>query len=234
MIRVLIPAGAPPGRIRLDDDEAHHLRVRRVDRPAEVSYTDGAGLRGTGHVVPAGGGFELDPVDRESVPRPAARILAVGAGDRDRFTWLAEKATELGATQVIPLDTELTRSVATRLRRGGEERVARRVREALKQCGGAWAPEIHAPMSVAEFLAQHRGFRGTRWLGDAEGALPGPVPGLAPALAVVGPEGGLTDLERREFVGAGFAPMRFGPHILRFETAAIAALVLLQAHAGEP
>ncbi len=234
MIRILIPAGAPPGRIRLDDDEAHHLRVRRVEGPAEVSYTDGAGLRGRGHVIRAGNGFELDPAERESVPRPAARILAVGAGDRDRFTWLAEKATELGATQIIPLDTELTRSVATRLRRGGEERVARRAREALKQCGGAWAPEIHAPIPVAEFLAQHRGFRGARWLGDADGAAPAPVPGQAPAVAVVGPEGGLTGQERREFVEAGFAPVRFGPHILRFETAAIAALVLLQAHAGEP
>lgn len=233
MIRILVPAGAPPGRIRLDDDEAHHLTVRRAGWPADVSYTDGAGLRGIGRVSPAGSGLELEPMTRESVPRPAARVLAVGAGDRDRFTWLVEKATELGATEIIPVETERTRSVATRLRRGGEERIARRAREALKQCGAAWAPEVHAPVSLSEFLVQHGGSRGTCWLGDAEGELPGHVPGLIPAIAVVGPEGGLTDDERRSVISAGFAPVRFGPHILRFETAAIAALVLLQAHAGE-
>lgn len=234
MIRILIPGSAPVGRVRLDDDEAHHLRVRRPNWPAEVSYTDGAGTRGVGLVAPAGDALELEPVERESVPRPVARVLAVGAGDRDRFTWLVEKATELGATDIIPLETERTRSVATRLRAGAETRLARRAREALKQCGGAWAPEIHQPVALDGFLAQFGGSHGTRWLGDADGQAPGSVPARVPALAVVGPEGGLTDRERRQIVDAGFVPVRFGPHVLRFETAALAALVLLQAHAGEP
>jgi 16S rRNA (uracil1498-N3)-methyltransferase len=160
-------------------------------------------------------------------------VLAVGAGDRDRFTWLVEKATELGATAILPLDTERTRGVATRLRPGGEVRLARRALEALKQCGGAWAPEVLPPMTLGAFLEVHGSGHGARWLGDAEGASPVPVAGNVPALAVVGPEGGLTADERNLLLRAGFAPVRFGPHILRFETAAVAALVLLQAHAGD-
>ena len=47
---------------------------------------------------------------------PPELTLAVGAGDRERFAWLVEKAVELGVTAIVPLETERTAGVATRLR----------------------------------------------------------------------------------------------------------------------
>ena len=60
----------------------------------------------------------MDIESVEQVPPPPPLCLAVGAGDRDRFAWLVEKAAELGATRVVPLETERTAGVANRLRAG--------------------------------------------------------------------------------------------------------------------
>jgi 16S rRNA (uracil1498-N3)-methyltransferase len=215
------------GTVSLDDDERHHLQVRRVVAGTEVSFTDGAGVRGTGELAAMGRGFDLAIASIESVPAPAPLALAVGAGDRDRFGWLVEKATELGVTEIIPLETERTRGVATGLKPAHVDKLRRRSREVLKQCGGAWVPAVRDPVPLDVFL--QRPTAGARWLLDARGAS---VPALddgRPACALVGPEGGLTETERSAVLAQGFIPVCAGPLTLRFETAAIAAAVLIQA-----
>ena len=70
----------------------------------------------------------------------AELTLAVGAGDRDRFAWLVEKAVELGVTAVVPLETERTAGVATRVATTQHlAKLRRQALEAIKQCGAAWA-----------------------------------------------------------------------------------------------
>jgi 16S rRNA (uracil1498-N3)-methyltransferase len=232
MITILIPPGNAAGSIPLDDDEVHHLRVRRIDWPMEVRFTDGQGRVGAGRVTEAGGRLVLEPTSQQAVPRPVPRVLAIGAGDRERFAWLVEKATELGATDLLPVETERSRTVANRVRAGGDARLARRAREALKQCGAAWSPMVHPPMPLDAFLSSTHAGATVRWLGDASGSFPS-APGTdTSSAALVGPEGGFTPAERALVIDAGFTPARFGPHILRFETAALAALTLMQAHPG--
>jgi 16S rRNA (uracil1498-N3)-methyltransferase len=162
---------------------------------------------------------EIDTVERR--PRPAALVLAVGAGDRDRFGWLVEKATELGVTELVPLETERTAGVASRLRDGQLDRVRRQALEAIKQCGAAWVPDVHAPEPLARFVARDR--PGRRWLAEAGGPpLPAELDG-SPVTVVVGPEGGLADGERAALAAADYRPVGLGLHTLRFETAALAA-----------
>jgi 16S rRNA (uracil1498-N3)-methyltransferase len=145
----------------------------------------------------------------------------VAAGDRERFAWMAEKAVELGVSAIIPLETERTAGVASRLRDTNSVKLRRVILEATKQCGAAWAPMIEAPQPLAEFLA--REIEGTGWLADSAGAPPPGTLDDAPLTAVVGPEGGFTAAERAALVSAGYRPVTLGTNTLRFETAAVAA-----------
>src|SRR5881394_1446874 len=110
MIRVLVRDGV------LDESEQHHLRVRRVDADDLVEIRDGCGLVGRGRLVRNGKTWAVDIESSDIVPRPPEIVLGVGAGDRERFAWLVEKAAELGVTTVVPLETMRTAGVASKLR----------------------------------------------------------------------------------------------------------------------
>jgi 16S rRNA (uracil1498-N3)-methyltransferase len=227
MIVLLDSTAAGDGRgPRLVEGEEHHLRVRRARDGDPVELRDGAGLIGSGRLVRDGPGWSVEVEERRVVGKRPGVTLAVGAGDRERFEWLAEKATELGVAALIPVETEFTSAVATRVRPQHVAKLRRRALEALKQCGAAWLPEISSPISLATLLA--RPSTGERWLADRSGAAAGAVSPLA--IVLVGPEGGLTPAERSAAVGAGFRPVRLGPYVLRFETAALAAAALAAAN----
>jgi 16S rRNA (uracil1498-N3)-methyltransferase len=221
---VLLKPGARAGgqAATLADGEEHHLRVRRAREGDRVEVRDGAGLVGTGRLVRSTRGWEVEIDAARVVGRPAALTLGVGAGDRDRFEWLVEKATELGVTCIAPVETEHTAAVATRVRGQHVDKLRRRALEAVKQCGAAWSPEVRDPEPLAAFL--QRPASGERWLADPDGGGAGAA--SAAVTVLVGPEGGLTDAERAGARAAGYRPVRLGPHVLRFETAAVAAAAL--------
>ena len=222
MITVLVPPGVTAGRReRLEESERHHLRVRRAQAGELVALRDGEGLVGTGRLATSGSEWLVDVEAVERRPRPAELTLAIGAGDRERFAWLVEKAAELGVTRVVPLETERTSGVASRLRDVHLARLRRQALEAIKQCGAVWTLEIDAPVSLADFAARPRS--GVGWLADAAGAPPPPVLDGGPVAVVVGPEGGLSAAERAALLAAGYEPTALAPHTLRFETAALAA-----------
>jgi 16S rRNA (uracil1498-N3)-methyltransferase len=206
--------------VELDAEEAHHLRVRRLAGGEEVELRDGAGLVAHGRLRWEAKRALVEVTDAFERPRPPRVTLAVGAGDKDRFGWLCEKAAELDVTDVQPVVTTLTTGVATRVRAEQVERYRRRAREATKQCGAAWAPVVHDPVSLVQLPREPDGLR---WLADPRGGLPPASLGAEPVTVVIGPEGGLTDQERRILLDAGYEPVRLGPHVLRFETAALAA-----------
>jgi 16S rRNA (uracil1498-N3)-methyltransferase len=205
----------------VDDGERHHLRVRRAVDGERVALRDGAGLVGSGRLVIWGGEWVVEIDSVEQRPRPAPLTLAVGAGDRERFAWLVEKAVELGVTAIVPLDTERTAGVATRLRASHVDKLRRQALEALKQCGAAWTAHIEAPISVA-LLAERSG-DGLAWVADPSGTAPPATLDRRPVTVVVGPEGGLSAAERSTLDAAGYRDMALAPHTLRFETAAVAA-----------
>ena len=111
MIRVLVERD---GSLR--EGEGHHLRVRRVEPGETVELRDGEGLIGSGTLRRMGKTWKVEAGATERVAPPPPLVLAVGAGDRERFAWLVEKASELGVTAVVPLECERTAGVATRVR----------------------------------------------------------------------------------------------------------------------
>jgi 16S rRNA (uracil1498-N3)-methyltransferase len=225
---LVAPGGREVGeQLELDEGEVHHLKVRRGEQGRHVRFRDGAGTGGTGRIEVEGRRhlLAIDVVER--VPPPPSLVLAVGAGDRDRFTWLVEKAAELGVTDVVPLETERTANVATRVRAGHVEKLARRAREAIKQSGAMWAPRVFPPIRFDEFVVSPS--PGKRWLLDASGRAPAGLDASVPVTALIGPEGGFTAEEAGQAQEAGYRPVRIGPHTLRFETAAVGAAALVQA-----
>ena len=222
-MRVVIQRGSGEAgkRVRLDDGEIQHLKVRRAKDGDEVEVMDGAGLVGRGIVVQLGRDWEVEVRHARVEEPPQEATLAVAAGDRDRFSWMVEKAVELGVTRIVPLETNRTAGVATRLKPTHLERLRRSALETIKQCGTAWAPAVEE-LTPLDAFAERAG-EGSRWLADQKGK---PVPSSLdrdPMTVVIGPEGGLTESERDTLISAGFQPVSLGPYTLRFETAAVAA-----------
>jgi len=225
-MRVLIPPGgwAAGQRVSLDDNEVHHLRVRRAQDREIVELLDGTGLRGTGRLVQTGKLWAVEIQSAQHEPRPADLTLAVAAGDRDRFSWMVEKAVELGVTCILPLETARSSGVATGIRDAHLRRLRRQALEATKQCGVAWAVQVEEPLSLDNFRG--RPLTGPGWLADSSGAPPPTSLDGSAMTVVIGPEGGLTEAERAGLVAAGYLPVVLGPYTLRFETAALAAAAL--------
>lgn len=171
-----------------------------------------------------------------AVERDPARAvhLAVGMPANERMDWLVEKATELGVASVQPLLTE--RSV---LRLGGE-RAAKKVEHwqavavaACEQCGGNRVPRVLPVRTLSDWLADPaRAALGPGlWLSLQADSQPlahwAAAHPHVPCHVVLGPEGGLSPAEETLLAQAGLAPLALGPRVLRSETAALAALVLL-------
>jgi 16S rRNA (uracil1498-N3)-methyltransferase len=222
-MRVLIPPGSAVvgTRASLDENEAHHLRVRRAREDEGVEVLDGSGLTGTGRLVRVGPDWMVQIESAERQPAQPQLTLVVAAGDRERFTWMAEKAVELGVSAIVPLETVRTAGVATRLRDAHGAKLRRVVLEATKQCGAAWAPTVEPSVTLEKFLA--RPIKGVGWLADPAGALPPATLDAAPLTVVIGPEGGFTAEERAALLSGGYRPVALGANTLRFETAALAA-----------
>ena len=228
------PDNFVPGTpVTLGDDAAQHARVIRIGTGEPVELRDGRGGAARGLLARvAKRSLTVDVSETwEIAPLPPIHML-VPVADRDRMLYLAEKATELGATSWRPVMWRRSRSVGP----AGDgpafqSRLKGRMIAALTQSRGGWLPEIFpgAPLQRAIAAAPD----GSRVLLDAAGEtsllsldLHGPV-----AIAL-GPEGGLDDRERDEMIEGGFTPVSLVGGILRFETAGIAALAIARAMLG--
>ncbi len=229
MLTVLASPGdlEPGGSLVLADGERRHLEVRRAREGETVRITDGAGLLAHG-TIGSDGRLAVGEITR--IPRPAETTLAVGAGDKERFAWLAEKCAELGVTRLVPIECARSANVADRLRPQQLPRLRKRALQAIKQSCSVWAPEVSEPVPLERWLALEH--PGARWLADHDGISPQPVPEKEPVSILIGPEGGFTDSEIGVILDGGFTAVRLGQLTLRFETAAIAAAVLARRESG--
>ena len=222
-----------PGEVELDEDGAHHLRVRRVAEGDAVRVTDGRGAIGEGRVARIGkraASVVVELVARAAPPPPVELLVPVA--DRERMLLLAEKAVELGIAAWTPVVWRRSASVSPR----GEgetfqAKVIARMTSALLQSGGAWLPEVHAERPLAAVAETTEAERDGVLL-DAGGPPLLGLDGLATGRRIrlaVGPEGGIEPAERDLLIRAGFRPASLGATVLRFETAAIVALGVVHA-----
>lgn len=150
-----------------------------------------------------------------------------------RLDYMVQKAVEMGVSRVSPVITRRTQVSRVNL-----ERMRANAIEAAEQCGVLWVPEIDEPQSLDAVLAAWPEGEPLVFCDeDAAGEEPlGALAGLAgrPLALLIGPEGGFDPSERKALTAlAATVRIGLGPRILRADTAAVAALAVLQATAGD-
>jgi 16S rRNA (uracil1498-N3)-methyltransferase len=148
---------------------------------------------------------------------------------RGRIDMLVEKATELGVARLLPVITQ--RTVVDRVK---DERLLAHMIEAAEQCERTALPELADPMKLRDLLAIWPAERVLLFADESGGAPLLHHAAAGPTALLIGPEGGFTDEERAAIRAHPAArPISLGPRILRAETAAIAAVAIWMAAAGD-
>jgi 16S rRNA (uracil1498-N3)-methyltransferase len=149
-----------------------------------------------------------------------------------RTDFIVEKAAEMGAARIVPVQTDFTNSERIR-----QDRLQAHAVEAAEQCGGTFVPEVAALTRLDRLLSdwpegRHLMFCDEALLGTSP-ALPGGLGGV-PWAVLIGPEGGFSETERARLRSHPMAhAVSLGPRILRADTAAVAALTLWQLKCGD-
>ena len=226
----------------VDSATRHRLRkVLRLRAGAKLTIADGAGTRQqcewTGQQLRC-----LSVPETTAAPR-APITVALGILKGPRWQIALEKLTELGVDRIVPLElSHCVASIAAKQREAKTDKWRAVTCEAFEQCGRAYLPAIAAPVTLSQLLTGSQAEIGgapanagravTLLFGDSDrrqgaGRLPSLAPLRGPVTIVIGPEGGLAKSEVEQLRAAGAIGMSLGPHVLRAETAAIAAMAVL-------
>ncbi len=231
------------GLCTLPADVAHRLsRVLRLEDGEAVELFDDAGrvvvgtFKGPDSIVVQSTAM----VDDALPPLTVVQALT----KTDKLELVVQKATELGAARIV-LFAARRCQVKLDDERGDKkvQRLTRIAQDAARQCGRARPAVVSGPLSLADAINTCKAvvdggglaFAGivdadttlSSWLADNTAAL------RKGAVVVIGPEGGLDTDEQQRFADVGVKGVRFSRHVLRTETAALAALTLCQAALGE-
>ncbi len=221
------------GAMVLPPDEERHVRALRMRQGERLILLDGRGRRTEAHIGRIERRLIEIVADRTVLDGAEGRpyiVLAIGTlSDKIRFEWVVEKAVELGVREIVPLSTRRSEGHVH------HERMQRIAIAALKQSQRSFLPRISEAVPFASIVATMATFDRTVICHEAappdrrmQAAVAG-LPGSARLLVLIGPEGGFTEAEVADAVGAGACMASLGSARLRAETAALVAL----AHAAE-
>lgn len=234
-IRLFIDHPLAEGQpVPLEGPQAHYLsgvmRLKPGDDLRVFNGRDGewsatladAGKRGGSLLVGAPAAPQQDPPDLWLIFAPIKKA---------RTDFIVEKAAEMGAALIQPVQTDHTNSERIR-----QDRLQAHAVEAAEQCGGTFVPRVADLVPLSRLLDGWDPARRILW---ADEARVGPAETLAglpqgPWAILIGPEGGFSPAERTHLSRLRFVhPVSLGPRILRADTAAVAALALWQAALGD-
>ena len=168
-------------------------------------------------------------------PRPSDLHFLFAPLKRVRLDYLVQKAVEMGASRLQPMITR-----HTQVARVNVDRMRANVIEAVQQCGILSLPEVADPVAFNDVIGQVDADRLLVFC-DEDAEVKDPVAALAaaaraglPLAVLIGPEGGFAEEERKALLERpNVVRIALGPRILRADTAAVAALALVQAALGD-
>ena len=220
--------------VSLTKEQAHYLfGVMRHTAGAVLSLFNGRDGEWDAEVADAGkkGGSLTCTEQTRPLQMPPDLWLLFAPIKKERTDFIVEKAVELGARRIVPVQTEYTNSGRVK-----QDRLQVHAVEAAEQCGGTYVPEVAEMERLGRLL--------DRWPGDrrlmfCDEAMLGAATALAgetggPWAILIGPEGGFSEAERTRLKALPYAlSVSLGPRILRADTAAVAALTLWQSALGD-
>jgi 16S rRNA (uracil1498-N3)-methyltransferase len=251
LTRVFVEVALNPGSLlELPRDTGAHLaRVLRARSGDEIVLFNGDGREFAGAIEAVSGSRvsasigAARSIDRES-PFQLTLVQCVPRGDRMDF--IVQKATELGVVRIVPVLSQRSVVRLDEIQAASKQAHWRAVAvSACEQCGRNRLPSVEPPQPLLSYLgamAPPDADRMPRWVLEPERArqtlrgariIGGEAPAAPGAQIAIGPEGGFTADELEAFDLSTFSRVSLGPRVLRTETAAIAAIAVLQARFGD-
>ena len=214
------------GHAELEGEDAKHLtRVLRVETGQRYEISDNRNVYLAEIELARKERVVFRAIEKLESPAPGRRLTLCAALIKfDRLEWMIEKATELGVSEIIPVETVRSERGLERAALKRVDRWRRIALEASQQSRRAFLPDVREPVTLEATLALPIG---RRYVLDENPGGDRLTPTSEDSAILIGPEGGWTDSERQQFAPAGWTPVSLGPLILRAETAAIAALAIL-------
>lgn len=223
-----LAALAGPGPVSVDGPEAHHAaNAKRLRIGEPVELFDGRGTTAPALVTAVRTGkraaLDLDAGPPTRVPSLSPRVEVWCPPPKgDRLETMFDQLSQLGVSAWRPLRTARAERDAFRT-----DKLERAAIESAKQCGRAWLLEVGGWAEFASAIFDDR----VR-IADATGQPAGPA--TADTVLLFGPEGGWTRDEIDQARATGRTVVRFGPHVMRIETAAVAGAACLLSHTATP
>lgn len=220
--------------VPLTREQAHYLfGVMRLAVGDSVSLFNGRDGEWRSDVAEAGkrGGVLVCAEQTKPLQVPPDLWILFAPIKKARTDFIVEKATEMGAARIVPVQTAFTNSERIR-----QDRLQAHAVEAAEQCGGTFVPEVDDLHKLDRFLADWPEDRQLMFCDEAEvgAALTLGDAGRGPWAILIGPEGGFSDAERARLKAMPQAHVvSLGPRILRADTAAVAAMTVWQQVLGD-
>lgn len=220
--------------VSLTREQAHYLfGVMRMSVGGAVALFNGSDGEWRGEIIEAGkrGGTLECIAQSKALQLPPDLWLCFAPIKKTRTDFIVEKATEMGAAKLCPVQTEFTNSERIK-----QERLQAHAVEAAEQCGATVVPEVTALKKLGALLDHWPEERQLMFCDEVE---LGAATSLAtatrgPWAILIGPEGGFSPSERKRLHAMPQAHVvSLGPRILRADTAAVAALTLWQTALGD-
>lgn len=209
------------------EESAHALKSRRLGMGDSIDLINGTGISARAQIsrlekkaVRA----VICDITQHSEPNFSVTIFAaIPKGDRQRT--MIDMLTQLGVAEITPLHCAYS---VTRFSKNMHRKWQRTAVEACKQSRNPWLPQINDSVALGDFLQQKAVPESNAFFADQSGMEieKSSLSGMK-ALVFVGPEGGFSTAEVSAFITNGIVPIKLGRHILRSETAAVAAAILL-------
>ncbi len=229
----------PAGDILHEANEeiARHLQVLRLGVNDPITLFDGLGgewpavVLGTGKRLASLRLLDFDPIERES---PLKITLVQALATSDKMDFIVQKAVELGVSAIQPIATE-----RATLKLAGERAQKRTAhwqaiaQAACEQCGRNRVPAVAGVVTLEAWLAIPADDARLMLHPQAKLSLIESVDVSRPLVLMVGPEGGFSEKELSMAANSGVASVRFGPRVLRAETAGLAAIAAINAVHGD-
>lgn len=225
---------AEGNRVSLSQPQAHYLfGVMRLVVGQAVSLFNGIDGEWRGEIIEAGKRKGVLECTQQSKPlqMPPDLWLCFAPIKKTRTDFIVEKATEMGAAKICPVQTDFTNSERIK-----QERLQAHAVEAAEQCGGTFVPDVCALQKLSAVLDTWPAERSLMFCDEAELGLATSLTRAktGPWAILIGPEGGFSPNERARLLAHPQAHVvSLGPRILRADTAAVAAMTLWQNSLGD-